>query len=527
MKLTTHQLSLDYLKDVMSDSVDNSTLYEITISEHIEADLYPRSVQALSQGFVFMTRSGVEKHLWVFLPESERSLLDSFIGETVPAAAEDGYVLKQCPLSHQNANAIRDVFSWASPELVGVRNSYGLGDRLGVANPAHLRQIRHTNLKPVLAQQSIREMERTERTPDEVMDTATWAALQEGYTEGFGADADHLKTPEHIDYTIASGFTMFTFDPGDHVVNEADDLELAELEDRVTSLPWDQLDDSKEQCISRYTGNRIEITEDLVLTPDREDTLRALTKYGKVIAHVKKMYRHLTKNYPDHPREIELSVDETESVTQPFEHYLVVSELQRLGVELVSLAPRFVGGFEKGIDYKGDLDEFRQEYMKHLKIAEKLGPYKLSVHSGSDKFSVYKTVGQLDEGYVHIKTAGTSYLEALRAIAKVEPDLFREILDFSRDLYESEKRSYHVSAEVEKVPKGEDCSDEELVELFNDDQVDARQVMHVCFGQVLTDKDENGEYLFRNRILRTLEENEAVHYETLQAHFQRHFDPIS
>ena len=379
-------------------------------------------------------------------------------------------------------------------------------------------------MKPVLAQQSIRELERTNRTPDDVMDAAVWAVFQEGYRDGFGADADHLKTTDDIDYMIASGFTMFTFDPGDYVVNEADSLSTAELEDRVTQLPWEELEDTLDGCLSRYKGKAIEISDEFTLRPTREDVLRALTKYGNVIVHASKMQNHLVKNYPNFPAELELSVDETESVTSPFEHYLVVKELKRLGTDLVSIAPRFVGGFEKGIDYKGDLELFRREYIKHLQIADVLGPYKISIHSGSDKFSVYNVIGLLQSGHVHVKTAGTSYLEALRTVATTDPDLFREILDYSRELYEREKKTYHVSAEIENVPPGKRCSDEQLMDLFEHD--DARQVLHVAFGRILTDTDNSGNFVFKDSLLKVLKENESTHYDYLKAHFRRHLDPF-
>ena len=149
------------------------------------------------------------------------------------------------------------------------------------------------------------------------------------------------------------------------------------------------------------------------------------------------MYRHIKSTMGDRPFEVEVSVDETASVTTPFEHWLVATELRRLGVEWIGLAPRFVGDFEKGIDFRGDLDIFRAEYIKHLAIAEAVGPYKISIHSGSDKFSVYQVIGDIGAGGVHVKTAGTSYLEALRTVAARDPVLFREILDFSRALYET------------------------------------------------------------------------------------------
>ena len=494
--------------------------FTLTAGDGLEVRAYPRSLLQLEDQAFFVARVGREKYLLVAAAPEARLLAD-FEGREVEGALADG-VLKQCPLTHANAEVVRRLFDFARPVLVGVQNSFGLGDRLGIANPAHLRAVAGSGMKPVLAQQSIRELERTERQPEDVLDAATWAVLQEGYRDGFGADADHLKTTEDIDRMVNAGFTMFTFDPGAHVVNEADTLPLREVEQRVRNLPWDVLQDQPEGFLTRY-GKTFTL-KDLTLQPTPEQVLRGLLKYGGVIAHAVEMHRYFKATYPNHAAEFELSVDETESVTSPFEHFLVANELQRLGVQLVSLAPRFVGEFEKGIDYKGDLERFREAYLQHVRIAETLGPYKISIHSGSDKFRVYRVIGALREGHVHVKTAGTSYLEALRTVAAVEPQLFREILDFARAHYEEEKRTYHVSAKLSRVPEARRCSDDDLLALFEQD--DARQVLHVTYGRVLTEKSEEGTYRFRERLLSCLEAHEEAHYEHLYRHFRRHIEPF-
>ena len=150
-----------------------------------------------------------------------------------------------------------------------------------------------------------------------------------------------------------------------------------------------------------------------------------------------------------------MSVDETATPTSVAEHVFVASELKRLGVKWVSLAPRFVGEFEKGVDYIGDLDAFRRSFAQHVAVAQHFGPYKISIHSGSDKFSIYPIAAELTGGLVHLKTAGTSYLEALRAIAKIDPALFREIMAFAIERYPEDRASYHVSADLAKVPAPE------------------------------------------------------------------------
>ncbi|MCK5085893.1 MAG: hypothetical protein KAQ90_00160, partial [Melioribacteraceae bacterium] len=415
-------------------------------------------------------------------------------------------------------------YDYAKPKVVGLCNSFGFGDRIGLANPAHLRSLSVNNdFTPVLAQQSIRELTRTQRSPFDVMNAAVWAVFQEGYSKGFGADADHLKTTDDIDRMVEAGFTMFTFDPGDHVVNEADTMSIDELQNYADQLKW-KSNESIRDLMSRYINKTVKVTDDLTLTPTEEDTLKALVKYGKSIMHIAELYSHLKNKYPDFNFELEISVDETESITTPFEHFFIANELTKLGIEIVSLAPRFIGEFEKGIDYKGDLNIFKEEYIKHVAIAEHFGTYKISLHSGSDKFDVYKTIGSLHRGYTHVKTAGTSYLEALRVVAKANPELFNEILDFSRENFENEKKTYHVSAKLENVKDAASYSLDELTDLLNQD--DARQIFHVTFGLILTIKNKEGNYIYKNRIIKCLVENEDLHYNYILNHFEKHLEPF-
>jgi tagaturonate epimerase len=175
-----------------------------------------------------------------------------------------------------------------------------------------------------------------------------------------------------------------------------------------------------------------------------------------------------------------------------------------------------VGRFEKGVDYIGDLDELRLILPQHAAITRVLGPYKLSLHSGSDKFSVYPLIAEATRGQVHVKTAGTSYLEALRVLALYEPDFFRDILAFSRECYERDRASYHVSAELSRVPDPIDLKDAQLVSLLED--FDARQVLHVTYGSVLGQFD----LLFQEALTRHLDAYSA----DLKRHMDRHIEPF-
>jgi tagaturonate epimerase len=502
----------------------NDHFITLVISQGAALKIYPASVNRTGNHSFFIARSDTAKNLYILSPDNESPPAPfqlEYIAADSPFA---GFKLAECPMNHENALVLGELFDFCRPVLIGTENSFGLGDRLGIANPGQLRALAGTGIKAVLAQQSIRELERTERTPEDVMDAAVWAVFQEGFRDGFGSDADHLKTTADIDVMIRAGFTMFTFDPGDYVINDAETFTSDELASKAASIRWDKLDDTFENFMRRYEDTAFTVTEDFKLIPARDEIVRGIVKYGDVIIHTVRMHDYLKNNYPEHPAEIELSVDETDSPTTPFEHFLVAGELKRLGIPLVSLAPRFIGEFEKGIDYIGDLDAFRTEYIKHLKIAQLLGPYKISLHSGSDKFGVYRVIGTLSEGNYHVKTAGTSYLIALQTIASADPVLFREILKFSRDHYDAEKVSYHVSADIKNVAPPEELSGSELDGLFT--QNDAREVMHVTFGRVLTEKNAGGASVFKDRIFSCLEENEEIHYDLLKHHFERHIDPF-
>ncbi|HSK10769.1 MAG TPA: tagaturonate epimerase family protein [Vicinamibacterales bacterium] len=436
-----------------------------------------------------------------------------------------GRVLLAGPTSPRNAAVLRRRLPWLAPVTIGTRPSAGFGDRLGLATPGHVRALRAAapGIAPIFAQQSIREMARTGRTPGDVLDDATWGAFEEGWGDGVGADADHLKTGDEIDRCLAAGFTLFTLDPGACVDTANASGGRDAVSGALEKLPWDLLESSAQDLAARYVGRPFE-TGGPVITFDEETVARAAVKYGAAVAHVCRLYRHLLAGAGERRFEIEVSVDETDEPTSHAEHVLVATELRRLGVRWVSLAPRFVGRFEKGVDYIGDAAAFEAHVAGHAAIARALGPYKLSLHSGSDKFSIYDAVARHAGPLVHLKTAGTSYLEALRVVAALDPALFAEIFTFACDRYEEDRRSYHVSADVRHALAAAGDPERRAGLL---DGFDARQVLHVTFGSVLRATGERGEARFAHRITSLLRRYPDTYAEALERHFVRHLAPFA
>ncbi len=492
--------------------------------------VYPKSITPGQKALFFMISRPGSKSLGILsvddTPKGFRGPVHRVVIEGVMTN------LASCPLTPENAAALSGLFDFLVPKPLGLSKSFGCGDRLGLATPGHIRALRRlcadkhgSGMSLILAQQSMRENARTGRTPQSVLSDACWGIFQEGWRGGFGADADHLKTTADLDTCVAAGYTFFTVDPGDHVDETADSLSANELREKASALPWTFLETGLPDLIRQRTKKDFDFG-DFRLKLTEEQVLRAAVKYGRVVAHTIKMYRHLAEQMGDRPFDLEMSVDETNSVTSLPEHVYIATEMKRLGARWVSLAPRYVGRFEKGVDYIGRtgieveaaLGEFERDFAQHVAIARALGPYKLSLHSGSDKFSIYPIYSRLAGDLVHVKTAGTSYLEALRAISRINPALFRDILCFAIEHYAVDRATYHVSAEMTKVPDTGQLQDAELSGLLDD--FHARQALHVTFGSVLHDQR------FRTELYTALRSNEEVYYGVLEEHFAKHMSPF-
>jgi tagaturonate epimerase len=408
---------------------------------------------------------------------------------------------------------------------LGLQPSFGFGDRIGLATPGHIgaMKLAGSGVGPIFAQQSIREMTRTHRSPSDVISAAVDGMRAAEWNEASGADADHLKTAADVDATAVAGFVFFTIDPSQFVDTNADDYDLNTLRDKFRAIR-DQV-----AWVEQYTDARIPLPDGKIAIIDAEDSMRCAVKYGLAIERAIDLAKYIRQvtDAIGRPAEIELSIDETPQPTTLAEHFIIADQCRRRGVKLVSLAPRFIGEFEKGVDYKGNLAELESSLADHAFLARELGPYKLSLHSGSDKLSLYPILARATRGCFHVKTAGTSYLEALRVAAHYDESLFRAIIDKARQHYDTDKATYHVSATIDTLPTTADCSSTlELERVYLERWQDVsdgrgfinpgRQVLHCTFGTVLADEQLGG------RLRQLLESHADSYCEILTEHFRRH-----
>ena len=413
------------------------------------------------------------------------------------------------PLSHKNAVILRKLFPFTSPSRVlGKERSFGLGDRLGIATPGHIKIFEKYDAWPVFAQQSIRELKLTNRSYEDVLDAASFAVFREGFKKEWGADGDHLKTAKDVKYALSLGFTMITLDCSDHIKKDIN-------ASNAPSLPW--------RIAEKYLENQFDIGEGVTLHFTETDLRTIYGIYGKAIKFAVRMYRRFLKN-GKYNADFEISIDETSTPTTPLQHYYVARELIDAGVSFATMAPRFCGEFQKGVDYSGDLNQFNKEIKVHAVIARHF-KYKLSIHSGSDKFSVFPAIGKETRHIFHVKTAGTNWLEAMRVIAQVDPALYREIHKYALSVFSEAKKYYHVTTDLSKIPDVDSLADGDLPKLFENN--DSRQLIHITYGLILNKKNSNSKeasFTFKDKLYDLWQQHGELYNQLLFRHIGKHLD---
>jgi hypothetical protein len=403
------------------------------------------------------------------------------------------------------------------PQPLGLRPSFGFGDRLGLATLGHVDALRAQGgeIQPVFAQQSMRELARTGRKPSDVMADTVAALKAASYLGMWSADADHLKTQEDANATAGAGFVWFTLDSSEHVYHEADQLSPSELS-RIRREQHDDLHWS-----DQYLGKTVNLAG-TTLTFDSVTVLRAAIKFGRALSHATKLAAHIDRLMQKcrHGYEIELSLDETFQPATPIEHWIIADQCLQGSIKLTCLALRYASDMEPAIDYAGDRELIHERLAVHAEIAREIGPHKLSLHDGSDKFSLYETLARETRGLFHVKTAGTSYLEGLRVAARHERKLFRRIVELARQHFEKDRASYRVSAQLDRLPHPAAISDDARLERIYLDEPGGRQVLHVTFGSVLTDHSLGP--MLRD-VLRMYPE---CHRELIGKHLGRHLQAL-
>jgi tagaturonate epimerase len=305
--------------------------------------------------------------------------------------------------------------------------SVGVGDRFAHQAKAQLRACQliakdGADVAPVW-NKSNREHSFIGSEPSSVLAAAKEAVQALGWANGWHVDADHIRL-ETVDRFIPHS-DFFTLDVADSIGKPATPDAVAEFVERHPELI-----------------GTIQIPK--IATPfhtTQAEVQRIAEKFLLAVRDAGKIYRHVAEKKGAENMIAEVSMDETDSPQTPPELLVILAAIADEGIPAQTIAPKFTGRFNKGVDYVGDLAQFEKEFHDDLAvIAFAIECYglpanlKLSVHSGSDKFSLYpiirRTLPKFGAG-LHIKTAGTTWLEELIGLAEAGG----EALDLAKEIY--------------------------------------------------------------------------------------------
>mgnify|MGYP006280806445 CR=1 FL=1 len=468
---------------------------------------YPTSCYVVDGVLYTVIRSREGKALLLLSREKIDTLFDGAeekIGELHTSVV-------QC--STGNAKKLQDLFPWTRPvSLRERRTTIGMGDRLGRATAGHIRAVRQYDCSPVLAQQSVRELDFTGRSFADVVADASWMVFQEGYEEGYGADGDHLKNLTWIKTALDEHMPMVTLD-----LTEVMKPQVADWSEEQIDKAFGELPEKLQKRVEREYFDQVLQAGTESIKIDPATARLCIVMYGSALDLAEEVDQFLRGKRGD-AYDLEISIDETTTPTLPEHHAFIARELQVRKVTVNSVAPRFIGDFQKAVDYIGDLDEFERQFLVHCEIAREFGGYKISVHSGSDKLSAYPAVGRGTNLRLHLKTSGTSWLEALRVIAEKEPDLYRKLHRKALEYYPEALKFYHITAELSRIAPLNEQKDEQLPEYLN--HPDCRQMLHIGYGGILNTQELADEFFA------ALHLHEERYNEILIGHFTRHLEAL-
>ncbi|MDP4883312.1 MAG: tagaturonate epimerase family protein [Opitutales bacterium] len=404
----------------------------------------------------------------------------------------------------------------------------GMGDRFAHQGKAQLQAVLNGKQDGIDVyptwNKSFREHSIVKSQPQDLRTEADAAVSALGWEGNYYVDADHigLKTVDGF----LTGSNFYTLDVADFVGETPDDADVNAF------IAANQ----------KYLGS-LQIPGIAVPFEVTETTLREVAgKFLVAIKGAKAIYDHIVTAKGAENFITEVSVDETDLPQTPIDLFLILSMIAAEGIPAQTIAPKFTGRFNKGVDYVGDLVQFEKEFDEDLYvIAYAIQAFglpenlKLSVHSGSDKFSIYPIIKKLiakHEAGLHVKTAGTTWLEEVIGLAEADGDaltIAKEIYAGAHGRFDALTAPYATVIDIDqnKLPTPEEVnawSSQQYVDALRHDQscpdynLHLRQLIHVGFKIAA----EMGD-----RYTNALKANEAIIARNVTGNlYERHLLPI-
>ncbi len=296
--------------------------------------------------------------------------------------------------------------------------SIGIGDRFAHQGKAQLAAIMKAREEGVLItpvwNKSFREHSTIHTQPMDTRQAADAAVKALNWNEAYFVDADHVGLKTVDLFLDASDF--FTLDVADYIEKPTAEKDI----------------DAFVNKFQKYSGELAFPGIDEKFEVNQSKIREIAHKYLFAVQEAGRIYRHILSKKAGDQFVVEVSMDETKEPQTPLEMFFILAAIAQEGIPVRTIAPKFTGRFNKGVDYVGDLKQFTKEFEQDLAVIQMVkkefslpSDLKLSVHSGSDKFSLYKPIHQALRKFnagLHLKTAGTTWLEEVIGLAMAGGD---------------------------------------------------------------------------------------------------------
>jgi hypothetical protein len=413
-------------------------------------------------------------------------------------------------------------------KMILEKYSLGIGDRFGMEGAAQLRALQMAKAHDIhvapVWNKSNREHTIIGTSPDDARAKADAAVKRCGWTDSYYVDADHIGLATVERFLASSNF--FTIDVADYIGNPAPS----------------ELVSSFVNAMSRFKGTLKIPPVELPFEVTDSFLAAIANKYALAVHEAGKVYRFIVQRKGAGNFIPEVSFDETNTPQTPAELFFILGAVSVERIPAQTIAPKFSGAFLKGVDYVGDLQQFKREFEDDLAViayAREVfhlpANLKLSVHSGSDKFSLYPIMREAMERFdagLHLKTAGTTWLEEVIGLAAAGGEglaLAKEIYSEAVRRFDELAKPYATVIHVDRaaLPDPKEVATwtaAEFVETLRHNQrsprFDAqfRQLVHIAF-RVAADMGSRFHDLLRRH-------REVIEANVTANLFDRHIAPV-
>jgi hypothetical protein len=369
--------------------------------------------------------------------------------------------------------------------------SIGIGDRFAHQGKAQLTAIikakqQGCNIVPVW-NKSNREHTIIGTKPADVKIEADAAVKTLGWKDSYYVDADHINLNNVDSFIDSSNF--FTLDVADYIGQKCDEKDLkafiAANKKFIGKLEIPGI------------GEKLNITQ--------SDLEKIGVKFLLAVKKAGEIYRHVAEKKGSENFVTEVSVDESNQPQSPVEMLFILSAIAAEKIPAQTIAPKFTGRFNKGVDYVGDIAQFEKEFNEDIAVinfaVKEFGlpvNLKLSVHSGSDKFSIYTPIKRAIKKFntgLHLKTAGTTWLEEIIGLALAGGqglDIAKEVYNQALEHFDELCAPYATVIDIDKskLPSPDEVAKWDSVKFANtlrhdqkckDYNPNFRQLIHVGY----------------------------------------------